>query len=72
MPAIAPANLTVKTVLFTNPMGLDGFEFIELASPKKDILKPIFKMLGLSKIAHHRSKNITLFCQGDINFIINH
>ena len=72
MTAIAPANLTAKTNLFTNPMRLDGFEFVELASSKQDILKPIFKMLGLSKIAHHRSKNITLFRHGDINFITNH
>ena len=72
MPAIAPANLTAKTDLFTNPMGSDGFKFVELASPRQDILEPIFKILGFSKVAHHRSKNITLFRQGDINFIINH
>ena len=72
MTPIAPANLMAKTDLFANPMGLVGIEFVELASPRQDILEPIFEMLGLSKVAHHRSKNITLFRQGDINFIINH
>ncbi|WP_077342963.1 4-hydroxyphenylpyruvate dioxygenase [Pseudocolwellia agarivorans] len=57
--------------LFENPMGLDGFEFIEFASPTPGILEPVFDMLGFSKIATHRSKNVDLYRQGGINLILN-
>ena len=58
-------------VLFENPMGLDGFEFVEFASPKSGILEKVFKMLGFEIIAYHRSKDVVLYRQGEINFIIN-
>jgi 4-hydroxyphenylpyruvate dioxygenase len=57
--------------LFENPMGLNGFEFVEFASPEPGILEPVFEMLGFSAVARHRSKNVTLYRQGGINFIIN-
>ena len=59
------------TDLFENPMGLDGFEFVEFASPDPDVLEPVFKALGFSKVARHRSKNVDLYRQGAINFIVN-
>jgi len=58
--------------LFDNPMGLDGFEFVEFAAPKPGILEPIFETLGFSLVAKHRSKDALLYRQGDINFIINY
>ncbi len=58
--------------LFENPMGLMGFEFVEFASPTPNVLEPVFEMMGFSKVARHRSKNVTLYRQGDINFIINY
>ncbi len=58
--------------LYDNPMGLMGFEFVEFASPKPNVLEPVFEMMGFAKVAQHRSKNVTLYRQGDINFIINH
>ncbi|AFV00115.1 4-hydroxyphenylpyruvate dioxygenase [Simiduia agarivorans] len=58
--------------LFENPMGLDGFEFIEFASKEKGILEPVIEMLGFTHVANHRSKDVTLWRQGDINFIINY
>jgi 4-hydroxyphenylpyruvate dioxygenase len=57
--------------LFENPMGLDGFEFVEFASPTPGTLEPVFEMLGFTAIASHRSKNVTLYRQGGINFILN-
>lgn len=54
-----------------NPLGLDGFEFIEFASPKPGVLEPVFEMMGFSKVATHRSKDVDLYRQGDINFVIN-
>jgi len=57
--------------LFENPMGLDGFEFVEFASPDPGILESAFTLLGFIEVAHHRSKEVTLWRQGNINFIIN-
>ena len=59
------------TDLFDNPMGLDGFEFVEFASPKPGVLEPVFHSLGFEAVARHRSKNVTLYRQGGINFILN-
>jgi 4-hydroxyphenylpyruvate dioxygenase len=52
-------------------MGLDGFEFVEFASPERGVLEPVFHLLGFEAVARHRSKNVTLYRQGDINFILN-
>ena len=57
--------------IFENPMGLDGFEFVEFASPTPGVLEPVFELLGFTAVAKHRSKNVTLFRQGNINFILN-
>ena len=57
--------------LFENPMGLMGFEFVEFASPTSDTLEPFFEMLGFQLVARHRSKDVVLYRQGDINFIVN-
>lgn len=54
-----------------NPMGTEGFEFIEYSAPDPQLLRDLFERLGLPVIARHRSKNVTLHSQGDINFIIN-
>ncbi|MFT5110731.1 MAG: 4-hydroxyphenylpyruvate dioxygenase [Parasphingorhabdus sp.] len=59
------------TDIFENPMGLQGFEFVEFASPKENILQDLFTSLGFSHIANHRSKQASLYRQGGINFIIN-
>ena len=58
--------------LFENPMGLDGFEFVEFTAPEEGVLEPIFAVMGFTKVAVHRSKNVTLWRQGDINFITNY
>ncbi len=57
--------------LFDNPMGLCGFEFVEFASPTPGVLEPLFEQLGFSLVAKHRSKDVVLYRQGDINFIVN-
>lgn len=60
------------TDLFDNPMGLCGFEFVEFASPEAGVLEPVFEMIGFTKVAEHRSKNVHLYRQGGINFLINY
>src|SRR5262245_25395921 len=57
--------------LFDNPMGTDGFEFVEYTAPDPELLRTLFDRLGFPATARHRSKNVTLHRQGDINFIIN-
>ncbi|MDO8278194.1 MAG: hypothetical protein Q7T63_08715 [Burkholderiaceae bacterium] len=57
--------------LFENPMGLCGFEFVEFASPTPNVLEPLFERMGFRLVAHHRSKDVALYRQGDINFIVN-
>lgn len=57
--------------LFDNPMGLDGFEFVEFASPQDGLLEQVFETIGFSHVANHRSKKVKLYRQGGINFIIN-
>ena len=57
--------------LFDNPMGLDGFEFVEFASPTPGVLEGVFESLGFSRVAVHRSKDVALYRQGQINFIVN-
>ncbi len=54
-----------------NPMGTDGFEFVEYAAPEPEKLGALFAALGFRAVARHRHKNVTLWRQGGINFIIN-
>ena len=54
-----------------NPMGTDGFEFIEYAAPDPKALGALFEQMGFAAIARHRHKDVTLYRQGEINFIIN-
>ncbi|KQP49206.1 4-hydroxyphenylpyruvate dioxygenase [Pseudorhodoferax sp. Leaf274] len=57
--------------LFDNPMGLCGFEFVEFASPTPGLLEPLFEKMGFTLVARHRSKNVLLYRQNEINFIVN-
>ncbi len=58
--------------LFENPAGLDGFEFVEFCAPEKGVLEPVFEVMGFTRIAQHRSKDVHLWRQGQINLIINY
>ena len=54
-----------------NPMGTDGFEFIEYAAPDPKAMGAVFERMGFKAIARHRHKNVLLYRQGGINFILN-
>jgi 4-hydroxyphenylpyruvate dioxygenase len=60
------------TDLFENPLGLDGFEFVEFSAPEKGLLEPVFASMGFTHIASHRSKDVQLWRQGEINLIANY
>jgi 4-hydroxyphenylpyruvate dioxygenase len=57
--------------MWENPMGTDGFEFIEYAAPDPKAMGALFERLGFRAIARHRHKNVILYRQGGINFIVN-
>ena len=57
--------------IFENPLGTDGFEFVEFTSPDPKLLAKLFESLGFTAVSKHRSKNVLRFKQGDINFILN-
>ncbi len=54
-----------------NPMGTDGFEFVEYTAPDPAALRALFERMGFQNAARHRSKDVTLHRQGDINFLVN-
>jgi 4-hydroxyphenylpyruvate dioxygenase len=54
-----------------NPMGTDGFEFVEYTAPDTAELARLFMQLGFTPVARHRSKKVTLYKQGDVNFVLN-
>ncbi len=54
-----------------NPMGTDGFEFIEYAAPDPSAMAALFERMGFTAVARHRHKNVTLYRQGGINFLLN-
>jgi 4-hydroxyphenylpyruvate dioxygenase len=54
-----------------NPLGIDGFEFVEFAAPDAALLHSLFRHMGFTAVAKHRDRKVTLYRQGDINFLIN-
>jgi 4-hydroxyphenylpyruvate dioxygenase len=57
--------------LFENPIGTDGFEFVEFTSPEPEKLAAYFEQIGFTAVGRHRSKNVVHYKQADINFILN-
>jgi 4-hydroxyphenylpyruvate dioxygenase len=66
-----PPRETAMRELWDNPMGTDGFEFVEYAAPDPKAMGALFERLGFKAIARHRHKDVVLFRQGGINFIVN-
>jgi 4-hydroxyphenylpyruvate dioxygenase len=57
--------------LFDNPIGTDGFEFVEFTGPDPSAIGRAFNAMGFTAVSRHRSKNVHRFKQGDINFLLN-
>ncbi len=66
-----PHDAPPATISDANPMGTDGFEFVEYAHPDPQQLHALFRLMGFTAIARHRSKAITVYRQGDINYLVN-
>ena len=61
-----PAAITPE-----NPMGTDGFAFVEFAHPEPLQLHRLFRLMGFAEVARHRSKTITVYRQGDVDYLVN-
>lgn len=55
----------------TNPLGIDGIEFVEYATLQPQALANVLQLMGFVPIARHRSREVTLFRQGPMNVIVN-
>ncbi|MGH8118869.1 MAG: 4-hydroxyphenylpyruvate dioxygenase [Rhodanobacteraceae bacterium] len=64
-------NAGMRPTTFENPMGVDGFEFVEFAAPDPKLLHDLFKRLGFTAVAKHKSKAVTLYRQGACNLLVN-
>ncbi|QIL42973.1 4-hydroxyphenylpyruvate dioxygenase [Acidovorax sp. HDW3] len=71
MPAPLPQASAPSVATWDNPMGTDGFEFIEYAAPDPAAMGRSFEAMGFKAVARHRHKNVLLYRQGEINFLIN-
>ncbi|NLC61688.1 MAG: 4-hydroxyphenylpyruvate dioxygenase, partial [Gammaproteobacteria bacterium] len=63
----------MEVTTFENPMGINGFEFVEFAAPAGEgpRMRDYLEKLGFTAVAKHREREITLFRQGTINFLLN-
>jgi 4-hydroxyphenylpyruvate dioxygenase len=66
-----PHNAPAATISEANPMGTDGIDFVEYAHPQPEKLSNLFETMGFTLVAKHRSKNVQLWRQGDVNFVVN-
>ena len=66
-----PHDAPKATISEANPAGTDGFEFVEFAHPEPEKLDALFRRMGFLPVARHRTKDITLYRQGDINYLLN-
>ena len=66
-----PHDAPKATISDMNPAGTDGFEFVEFAHPEPEKLDTLFRQMGFEPVAKHKTKDITLYRQGDINYLLN-
>ncbi|MDZ7853112.1 MAG: 4-hydroxyphenylpyruvate dioxygenase [Halomonas sp.] len=65
---------TVQPVTHDNPIGTDGFEFVEYTAPTAEgieELRALFHRMGFTETRKHRSKQVFLFQQENVNFVLN-
>lgn len=64
-------NLGIQPTTFANPLGIDGFEFVEFAAPDAALLHALFKRMGFTAVLRHKTRAITVYRQGGVNFLVN-
>jgi len=73
VPTASHPNPGMQVTTFENPMGIDGFEFVEFAAPagRGQELHEYFRKMGFSAVLKHKQRPITVYRQGDVNFLVN-
>jgi 4-hydroxyphenylpyruvate dioxygenase len=66
-----PHDAPPGTIGAHNPAGTDGFELVEFAHPEPQELETLFRQMGYVEVARHKSKDISLYRQGSINYLLN-
>ena len=66
-----PHDAPTAEISDQNPAGTDGFEFVEFAHPDPQALGSLFERMGYVAVARHKTKNVTVWRQGDVNYIVN-
>ncbi|MBS4002425.1 MAG: 4-hydroxyphenylpyruvate dioxygenase [Afipia sp.] len=66
-----PHDAPAAVISEQNPMGTDGFEFVEYAHPEPEKLHALFRLMGFTAVARHKTKAITVYRQGDVNYLVN-
>lgn len=66
-----PHDGPAATISDSNPAGTDGFEFVEFSHRDPQVLDGIFRQMGFEPVAKHKNKDITLYRQGDVNYLLN-
>jgi 4-hydroxyphenylpyruvate dioxygenase len=66
-----PHDAPPSSITPQNPVGTDGFEFVEFAHPQPEELRALFLRMGYLPVARHKTKDITVYRQGDINYVLN-
>jgi 4-hydroxyphenylpyruvate dioxygenase len=66
-----PHEAPAATITPDNPAGTDGFGFVEYAHPDPAALHALFRTMGYTPVAKHRTKAISLYRQGDVNYLVN-
>lgn len=66
-----PHDAPPATISPANPAGTDGFEFVEFAHPNPAELDTLFRRMGYAEVARHKTKDISLYRQGTINYVVN-
>ena len=69
----AQPNLGMQVTTFENPLGIDGFEFVEFAAPdgQGEMLHDYFRRMGFTAVMQHKTRPITVYRQGGVNFLVN-
>src|SRR4051794_6278385 len=65
------ARMNAPATAHDNPLGLDGFEFVEFTGPDPAALAALFTAMGFTHLGNHKSKNVRHYAQGDVNLILN-
>lgn len=66
-----PHNAPRAQISDQNPVGTDGFEFVEFAHPNPEELRVLFAKMGYALVGRHKTRPVELWQQGDVTYILN-